>query len=192
MKKLIGLAALALLLIPASAQAQPSCGDTITQDTTLTADLTDCSGFAALTVMGDVTLDLNGHAITGNAQVGVNAGHGRITLKDGSVSGFLIGVEIARGGDAYVTGITASHNGYGFNMGHSQAVFERDRADFNTFDGFHARTEPGDLVLATFIRDRADSNGELGINTSRATDGGKNHAHKNGDPRQCVGVVCKP
>jgi hypothetical protein len=191
MKKLIGLVALVLLLVPATAQAQPSCGDTITQDTTLTADLT-CSGFAALSVTGDVTLDLNGHAITGDAQVGVNAYQGQITLKDGSVSGFLLGVEIARGGDAYVTRITASHNGYGFYMGHSQAVFERDRADFNTFDGFHARTEPGDLVLATFIRNRADSNGQLGINTSRATDGGKNHAHKNGDPRQCVGVVCKP
>jgi hypothetical protein len=46
----------------------------------------------------------------------------------------------------------------------------------------------------TFIRgNTANDNGALGINAvDGVIDGGGNHASGNGDPRQCVGVVCAP
>jgi hypothetical protein len=171
------------------------CGDVITQDTTLTSDLGGCSGAAALGVDGDVTLDLNGHTISGDAATGILAGGAdfQLTIRDGTVSGFGTGVLIAKGGGtAHVTRVTASYNDYGFDMAHSRAVFDRDTATHNTFDGFLAQASPGTAVVASFLRNRADWNGALGIRAPNATDGGKNHAHKNGDLRQCVGVVCRP
>jgi hypothetical protein len=202
MRKTLGLlaalAATSLLLALSAGQALAStvhCGDVITQDTTLTSDLSGCSGAAALGVIGDVTLDLNGHTISGDAATGILAGRAdvQLTIRDGTVSGFGTGVLIAKGGGiAYVTRVTASYNGFGFDMGHSRALFDRDVATFNTYDGFLAQATPGTAVVATFLRNRADSNGALGIRAPNATDLGKNHAHKNGDPRQCVGVVCRP
>ena len=107
MREVLGLlvAALAgaMLLAPSGAQAYPGaihCGDTISQDTTLTSDLSDCSGFAGLILMGDTTLDLNGHTISGDANVGIIAGHGKLTIRDGMVAGFLGGVFLGKGADA--------------------------------------------------------------------------------------------
>jgi hypothetical protein len=87
--------------------------------------------------------------------------------------------------------MTATGNYYGFQAIRGVVLFEQDLAVGNLVDGFFARTSPGTSVDATFTKNRADSNGQLGINTNNH-DGGKNHAHKNGDPRECVGVVCKP
>jgi hypothetical protein len=42
-------------------------------------------------------------------------------------------------------------------------------------------------------RNRANRNGELGIEGSEhVIDAGGNRARRNGDPRQCVGVACRP
>jgi hypothetical protein len=180
-------------LLPGGAQAaNVKCGDTITTDTTLTADLSGCSGFAGLIVTGDTTLDLGGHTVSGDANVGIIAGHGALTIRNGTVSGFLGGIFIGKGGDAYVTGITASGNGVGFQVVHGSAFFDRDVASHNQGDGFNVVAGPGSSAAATFLRNRADWNGGLGIDTNSGTDLGKNHAHKNGDPRQCVGVECRP
>lgn len=189
------LAASAMLALIGGSQALAStvhCGDTITSDTTLTADLIGCSGFSALNVTGDVTLDLGGHTVSGDAAEGINAHHGRLTIRNGTVSGFDTGVTIAKGGDAYVTRITAIDNNTGFWVIHAAAVFDRNRAFANRGNGFLVIQSSGEVAFATFTRNRADSNGGLGIRTNNAIDGGKNHAHKNGDPRQCVGIDCRP
>jgi parallel beta-helix repeat protein len=83
------LAALALGAAPAA--AQPACGDVLTQDTTLTADL-DCSGEVArdapLVIGADgITLDLGGHtlsAVTGYRII--NDGHDNVTIRNGTIS----------------------------------------------------------------------------------------------------------
>jgi hypothetical protein len=189
MRKLLAVAVVALV-VPTTANAQPSCGDSITTSTTLTADLTNCHGAAALGVSGDVTLDLNHHTISGDAATGILAGDGQLTIRDGTVSGFGTGILIAKGGDAYVTRITASYNGYGFDMGHSRALFDRDVAIHNLYDGFLAKSTPGSTVSASFLRNRADWNGNLGIDAPFQTDLGHNKGRHNGDPRECVGVRC--
>jgi hypothetical protein len=198
MRKLLGPLTLAVALVclvltgGQAFGASVQCGDTITQDTTLHNDVTGCSTGFGLRVTGDdVTLDLNGHRVAGDGVVGVGLDHGGLTLRNGTVSGFQVGVAIAKA-VAYVTRVTATQNGIGFELHHGNAVFERDVATFNLSDGFHAVTSVGDAADATFLRNRADSNGALGINTNTGTGSAKNHAHKNGDPRQCVGVECKP
>ena len=61
-------AGLALALLPAGvARANHvACGDTITADTTLDSDLTNCPGDGLVIGAGSITLDLNGHTIDGD------------------------------------------------------------------------------------------------------------------------------
>ena len=78
--------------------AQPTCGQTLTTNTTLTADL-DCSGYGGTALyMGanSIVLNLNGHTIwgpTGNeGQYGVYTdGYNRTTIKNGSINHYYIG-----------------------------------------------------------------------------------------------------
>ena len=45
-----------------------SCGDTITADTTLDSDLVDCPNNGIVIGADDVTLDLNGHTVSGDGE----------------------------------------------------------------------------------------------------------------------------
>jgi hypothetical protein len=75
--------------------AQPSattCGSVITQDTTLTGNLTDCTN--GLEMAGTtITLDLGSHTISGTG-----TGHGiyvtghDVTIKNGRITGFGVGI----------------------------------------------------------------------------------------------------
>ena len=49
-----------------AADKQPSCGDTITADTTLDGDLIDCPNNGIVIGADNVTLDLNGHPVAGD------------------------------------------------------------------------------------------------------------------------------
>jgi hypothetical protein len=84
------------------ASAPLACGDTITADVTLTADLTGCQDNGLVIGADNVTLDLNGHTIGGDGapfascqdgvdcDVGVDnsAGHSGLRVTGGSVRGF--------------------------------------------------------------------------------------------------------
>jgi hypothetical protein len=90
-----GMVAFGLLsAVPAAVfAAQPSCGDTLTSNTTLTADL-DCSGYTGTALsMGKnkVVLDLNGHTIWGYAgsdtYTGVDTnGYHKTVIKNGTIA----------------------------------------------------------------------------------------------------------
>jgi len=96
-----GMVAFGLLAaVPAAVfAAQPSCGDTLTSNTTLTADL-DCSAYAgtALTMgHNNVVLNLNGHTIWGftgdDTYTGVDLdGYNRTVVKNGTIANFQDGV----------------------------------------------------------------------------------------------------
>lgn len=65
---LIALLLLAGVLVAIPAQAAPlACGDTITTDTTLTADLLACPGDGLIIGADNITLDCDGHKVTGTA-----------------------------------------------------------------------------------------------------------------------------
>jgi hypothetical protein len=186
---------LSFALMPGAAGAATvHCGDVITQDTTVDNDLSGCP-FIGLTVRGNVTLDLNHHTISGTGDwygIDVGSENGTASVRDGTVTGFHAGVlVVGKATTAYVTHMTATGNHLGFQAGRGTVLFEQNLAIGNLADGFYARTSPGTSVDATFTKNRAYANGHLGINTNN-TDGGKNHAHKNGDPRQCIGVECRP
>jgi hypothetical protein len=88
------------MLSAPSALGALDCGDSITKDRKLKADL-DCSAFAgnALEIASNgVTLDLNGHTLTGipSAHYGIDASGGanRIKVKNGTIEGFYHAVEL--------------------------------------------------------------------------------------------------
>ena len=122
-----GLAALSGIA-PAHATSAPdsgsiACGDVITADTTLHADLVDCPNKGIVIGADGVTLNLAGHTIDGDmatdcpeevvCDIGVDnlAGHDGLVLKGGTVQEFNVGVLAS--GD--VTGVrlhdlSVSHN----------------------------------------------------------------------------------
>ncbi len=83
--------------------AQVSCGDTVTHDTTLHSDLSDCPGDGLVIGADNITLDLNGHTIDGDATPaggddpdrGIRlVGHHGVTIQNGTVQEFDRGVRL--------------------------------------------------------------------------------------------------
>jgi parallel beta-helix repeat protein len=73
------------------------CGDSVAQDVTLDSDLTNCASTGLNVVAAGVTVNLNGHTITGapQSQSGINdsAGYGGLrVLGPGRIFGFGFGV----------------------------------------------------------------------------------------------------
>jgi parallel beta-helix repeat protein len=124
----------------APAASALSCGDTITADTTLTGDLVDCPSNGIVIGADDVTLDLDGHTVTGDGvtvercprrefcDVGVvNDGHDGVTVQNGSVRGFASGVLVGRVRDNRVLNVSSSSNQFfGFIIAESARTLVRD------------------------------------------------------------------
>jgi parallel beta-helix repeat protein len=101
----LGVAGLIALGAGQASASHVSCGDTITADTTLDSDLVDCPNNGIVIGADDITLDLNGHTISGDGDefgscpeneacdVGVlNDGHVAVTIKGGGITAFGPGV----------------------------------------------------------------------------------------------------
>ena len=129
---LFALAAFSLALPPAAhatSAVSVSCGDTITTDTKLANDLTDCPGDGIVIGADNITLDLNGHTIDGDGvsssfeeacpgggscdfDLGVDnsGGHDKVTIKGGSIRDFYDGVQMLGASDGRVSNLTLSNN----------------------------------------------------------------------------------
>jgi parallel beta-helix repeat protein len=118
-----------------------SCGDTVTADTTLDADLVNCPNHGIVIGADDITLDLNGHQIDGDAapaagcrprrelcDVGVvNAGHDGVVVRNGSVREFDSGVLVGGARHNRVVGINSSRNRFfGIVLGGAARTVVRD------------------------------------------------------------------
>src|SRR3954447_25314999 len=103
------LAIAVLLAVASAANAQATrvtCGQTITHDTTLTADLTNCPGDGLVIGADNITLNLNRHTIDGTVTQlpacdeppfgndGIRAGgYDGLTIENGTVQEFTEGIE---------------------------------------------------------------------------------------------------
>ncbi len=92
------------------------CGVEITEDTTLDGDLACASGPALVVAADNVTLDLGGHTVSGDAQA-PTGGPGILlrsvsgcTVRNGTVEHFQAGVVIAGGERNVVEGLTVQDN----------------------------------------------------------------------------------
>jgi parallel beta-helix repeat protein len=99
----------------ATAQVTVACGQTITQNTTLAADVGPCANNGIIVGADNITLDLAGHRIFGTPNYFDKAGvllQGRtgVTVKNGTVEFFDGGVVIQGGGSNTVDSIAARRN----------------------------------------------------------------------------------
>ena len=94
-----------------SASSSPlTCGDVVTANTVLHADLTDCPDNGLVIGADGVTVDLNGHRITGDntlneecapdavCDVGIDnsRGYADLVVRDGSIRDFAVGILLFR------------------------------------------------------------------------------------------------
>ena len=143
-KQIVVVAALGVVvaLVAGASMAQTgglSCGDTITVDTTLDRDLSGCRSTGLLIGADKITLDLNGHTVSGDGEefkacperefcdVGVlNNGHDGVTVRNGSVRQFESGVLVGRARENRVLDISSSRNtSFGFAVFSSAQILVR-------------------------------------------------------------------
>jgi hypothetical protein len=107
-----------------------SCGETITADTTLDADLIDCPNNGVIIAADDVTLDLNGHTIDGDgtADSACDPVHDfcdfgvafenrdGVTVRDGSIREFEGGLLAFKTRDSRLIKLSTPRNHFG-NIG---------------------------------------------------------------------------
>jgi len=94
------------------------CGAVITKNTKLVADVGPCPGLGLIVGASNITLDLNGHRVSGDPQARVSPdkpglllrGVSRVTIMGGTVEGFDAGVIIMGGGSNTVKNLTAKDN----------------------------------------------------------------------------------
>ncbi|MCA1681251.1 MAG: hypothetical protein LC777_21070, partial [Actinobacteria bacterium] len=71
------------------------CGTVITADTRLDADISGCAGDGITIGAPGITLDLDGHTISGTAAgtgIDNSAGHDRVRITNGTVAAFSNGI----------------------------------------------------------------------------------------------------
>lgn len=103
------------------AAAAVVCGQSITTDTTLTTDLSCPSGSGLFITVSDVSLDLDGHTISGTRSespqtsgVSVTSGRTGARISGGTIRGFNRGVSLNPDADgAFLSNLTLDANGLG-------------------------------------------------------------------------------
>lgn len=141
----------------ATADVNPACGQTITSDTTLTADLGPCGDNGLVVGADDIVLDLAGYRIFGTPspfdKAGVYVmGRSRVTVRNGTVSDFDAGVVIEGGGNNTVTGIVAERN-----------IGGRTASGSTRFgDGFAIESSSDNRIVGNTARDNGPFSG-IGI-----------------------------
>ena len=104
-------AAAVLMLFGGQASAAITCGQTITKDRKLKADLLDCPGDGLILGAAGITLDLNGHRIDGvgadNSSGIESSGRPSVVVKGpGRITGFDDGVRLGNSSGAKVKRVT--------------------------------------------------------------------------------------
>jgi hypothetical protein len=131
------------LLVPTAGAVapHPPCGSTVTTDVTLHGDM-NCPGVDALIVgASGITINLNGFEITNHGtpftQTGILvAGHHGITVKEGTVSNFAMGVDFEQTRDDTIKDVIAKHNAFGIDLARDTDVTVTESvARHNLIDG---------------------------------------------------------
>jgi Right handed beta helix region len=138
--------------------AAVACGDTITADVTLTADLTACSGDGLIVAADGVRIDLNGHAVSGSGVgTGITVSGANVSVVNGAVRGFDVGVSssFGSGNGTRLAGLTVVANRTGVVAFSQSGVIDRSTIAFNAGDGFHGVSARAWTIEDSQISDNA-------------------------------------
>ena len=158
-----------------------SCGDTVTADTVLRADIIGCSGTALVIGADGVTLDLGGHAVDGAI---LASGRADVRVLDGAVYGDVRFEDVSRAGVRRLQvrhGSIACLDSAGCAIvrnivgGGGIAISESESGVPNRIRGNIVRSAPGAGIAAnrtdtTSITANVVRGSEVGIEASHAAD----------------------
>jgi nitrous oxidase accessory protein NosD len=162
-----------------------SCGDTITADTTLDSDLIDCPNNGIVIGADDVTLDLNGHTIDGDGELredcpedeicddGVVAlDHARVTVRDGSLREFALGVLIGGASKNRLLDLSVTRNMFpGVVIAESTGTeLRRSLISANGLDTDEAGVVVFHAAESRIARNEISANGDIGVFAEGADD----------------------
>jgi parallel beta-helix repeat protein len=166
-----------------------SCGDVITEDTTLGSDLTGCEGTGLVVAGTNVTLDLGGHTVSGTGNgFGIEIRADGVTVRNGTVSFFGAGIDgegdFRRPGPTGVTirELTITANvGAGIGLlSVGSWLIDHDVVLANGRGIFFARVQ--DTVVSGNLIAQNDGNGFQSASSSdRVTVSGNRALHNGGD-----------
>ena len=123
-------------------RAAIGCGDTITTDVTLTADVTGCPGDGLIVAADGVRVDLNGHVVGGlGAGTGITVSGANVSVVNGFVRAFDVGVRssFGSGNATRLDGLTVTANRTGVVAFSQAGVLDGSTIAFNAGDGFQGR-----------------------------------------------------
>src|SRR5688572_14718159 len=106
----------ALAGAPNARASEPQCGDVVTEDVVLNADLLECPGDGLVVAGDDVTVDLNHHRVDGTGTgAGVRIMAREVTLRHGAITDFGAGVQVHSEGpeDAWLADLNVSFSNRG-------------------------------------------------------------------------------
>ena len=116
------------------------CGSTTIQDITLNSDILSCPGNGIIIGDDDITLDCQGHTITGSGTgSGILAQNRQnITIKNCIVQNFFYGIELDSTNQSLLLNNTADNNNDGFRLSGSSNsnIFTDNTANNNNAYGF--------------------------------------------------------
>ena len=180
--RLIGSIALALVVIslaavPAGGAEPVECGATITADTELRSDLVNCPNNGIVIGADDVELDLNGHTIDGDGELGCaefyscdfgvdnSAGHHGVTIEDGSIRDFSTAVVVFAGSHNRLRRLSSSHNLLG---GMLLIASPGTRIERNSISANGLTTDQAGLIVfdsseIRIERNSVSDNGDIGM-----------------------------
>jgi parallel beta-helix repeat protein len=161
---------------PANAAATVSCGQTITKNTTLTADVGPCAGDGIIIGADNITLNLNGRRVFGNSDQGASgefaairlAGRTGVTVtgrpgksgKTATLTGFEAGVVIDGGSANTVQNLTVRDN-----------IGRDDPFNAELGDGIAIFDSPSNRILSNVVAHNGifDGIGVLGSTSDNTT-----------------------
>jgi parallel beta-helix repeat protein len=177
-----------------------NCGDTITADTTLDSDLVDCPGNGIIIGADNIELDLNGHTIGGDGELGCDefyacdfgvdntAGYDGVTIENGSVRDFATAVFVLDASDNRLRRLSASHNILG---GVLLIAAPAARIERNSISANGLTTDQAGLIVfdSSDVRIEGNSvfdNGDIGMFLQGVDDSGVERNSVSGNPEAGV------
>jgi hypothetical protein len=151
------------------------CNSTITTSTTLAADLGPCAGTGLVIGADHVTLNLNGHRLSGSGgSIGVSSDHVGVVVENGTVTNFDTDVSLS-GDSSRVTNLRVSGAAIGVSVIGKHDLISGNRVFANSSNGI-----VGSGAGSQYTNNVLQSNGSDGLDAANAATVTGNKALNNG------------
>jgi parallel beta-helix repeat protein len=178
------------------------CGDTITRDTELERDLTNCPGNGIVIGADNIELDLNGHTIDGDGVLGCpdeyacdfgvdnTAGHHGVTIEGGSIRDFATAVFVLGANDNRLRALSSSQNILGglLLIGSNGSRIERNSISANGLTTDQAGLIVFDSSEIRIERNAVSDNGDIGMFLVGVGDSRVERNAVSGNPETGIGL----